>query len=461
MPGLSGLQTLTLIKETNPLLPVVMITKSEEENIMDQAVGAKIDDYLIKPVNPNQILLSIKKNVHNRVLVNEKTTTDYQQAFGKIGQQIGMARTFNEWVDIYKKLTQWSLQISESSDSNIGQVFEMQMSEANNEFGKFIKNNYLKWFSPSNENKPLMSHNVLRNLVFPTIDAGQNVLLILVDNFRFDQWKAIQGLIAPYWRLEKEVIYSTILPTSTQYARNALFSGLMPLEIQRMHPNLWVFDEDDTGKNLFEEELLKLQLQRLGKNYRIHYEKTSTLKSTSSLKSNLKELLKNHLTVLVYNFIDVISHARTEMEMMRQLASDEAAYISLTRSWFKHSDLYTLLKEASAAKVKLVITTDHGTIRVKNPVKVVGDKATSTNLRYKLGKNLNYNPKEVFEIRKPEEAHLPKPNVSSSYIFALGYDFFAYPNNFNYYVKYYRDTFQHGGISIEEMMVPYLEFKPV
>jgi CheY-like chemotaxis protein len=461
MPGLSGLQTLTLIKETNPMLPVVMITKSEEENIMDQAVGAKIDDYLIKPVNPKQILLSIKKNVHNRVLVNEKTTTDYQQAFGKIGQQIGMARSFSEWVDIYKKLTQWSLQISESSDSNIGQVFEMQMSEANNEFGKFIKNNYINWFSPSNEDKPLMSHNVLRNLIFPTIDSGQNVLLILVDNFRFDQWKAIQGLIAPYWRLEKELIYSTILPTSTQYARNALFSGLMPLEIQRMYPDLWVFDEEDTGKNLFEEELLKFQLQRLGKNYRIHYEKTSTLKSTSSLKSNLKEILKNHLTVLVYNFIDVISHARTEMEMMRQLASDEAAYISLTRSWFKHSDLFALLKEASAAKVKLVITTDHGTIRVKNPVKVVGDKATSTNLRYKLGKNLNYNPKEVFEIRKPEEVHLPKPNVSSSYIFALGYDFFAYPNNYNYYVKYYRDTFQHGGISIEEMMVPYLEFKPV
>ena len=460
MPGLSGLQTLALIKETHPMLPVVMITKSEEENIMDQAVGAKIDDYLIKPVNPNQVLLSIKKHVHNRVLVNEKTTTDYRQAFGVLGQQIGMARTFKEWADVYKKLIQWGIQISESSDSNIGQVFQMQMSEANNEFGKFIKNNYHSWFDPKNEERPLMSHNVLRNMVFPIIDSGQNVLLILIDNFRFDQWKAIQGLIAPYWRVEKEVIYSSILPTATQYARNAFFSGLMPLEIQRMHPELWVFDEEESGKNLYEEELLKRQLQRLGKSYRMHYEKAGNL-AGAPVKLNLKEMLKNQLTVLVYNFIDVISHARTEMEMMRHLASDEAAYVSLTRSWFKHSDLFMLLKEAAEANVKLVITTDHGTIRVKKPVKVVGDKATSTNLRYKLGKSLNYNPKEVFEIRKPEDIHLPKPNVSSSYIFALGYDYFVYPNNYNYYVKYYRDTFQHGGISVEEMLVPYLEFKAV
>lgn len=461
MPGLSGLDTLPLIKQLKPTLPVVMVTKSEEENIMDMAVGSQIADYLIKPVNPMQILLSIKKNVHAKDLISEKQVTDFRVEFGVVSQSISQARTTTDWSEIYRKLVMWQLKLVDSSDTSVRQIFDMLLSDANSEFAKFVKNNYISWFDPKHNDKPLLSSNLLRSKVFPIVDTGQPVLLIVIDNFRYDQWKAIEPLLSPEWRIETDETYFSILPTATQYARNAIFAGLMPLEIHKTYPNFWVFDEEDEGKNLFEQDLLVAQLQRLGKNYKIFYEKSNTLKSGQKVVENLKEVLKNNLTVLVYNFVDSMSHARTDSSMMKELAADEAAYLSLTKSWFQHSDLKSLLSEAAKLNVKVIITTDHGAIRVQNPIKVVGDRATSTNLRYKMGKSLNYNPKEVFDVKRPEDAHLPKPNVSSSFIFAFGNSFIAYPNNYNYYVNYYKDTFQHGGISLEEMVVPFVVLSPI
>jgi len=459
MPGKSGLETLSEIKTMKPSLPVVMITKSEEEDIMDQAIGSKIADYLIKPVNPKQILLTIKKNIDTKRLVNQTTTSAYQTAFSELGLKINSARDYKDWQEVYKQLVYWELELERSGDSGMGEVLQMQKADANRDFGKYIKSNYLNWFK-NQDDGPLLSPNILRKKVFPLVDAGEKVIVILIDNLRFDQWKTLQPFISEYLVPIREEFTCSILPTATQYARNAFFAGLMPLEIEKLFPDLWVSDEDEEMKNLYEEELLNHQISRLGKKYKTFYHKVTNVKSGKKVSENVQDLMNYDLSVLVYNFVDMLSHARTDMEMIRELASDESAYRSITRSWFNHSHLLELIKELSTRNLKVVITTDHGTVNVNNPVKVIGDRKTSTNLRYKLGKNLNYNPKHVYDIRKPEEAHLPSSNVTSTYIFATEYDFFVYPNNYNYYSNYYRHTFQHGGISLEEMLIPLVVLEP-
>jgi len=460
MPGLSGLETLDTIKSISPGIPVVMITKSEEEDIMDQAIGAKISDYLIKPVKPNQILLSIKKNIDTKRLVTRRTTSVYQSEFAQIQMLINTAYHFEDWVEIYRKLTYWDLEMESSSDDGLEEILNMQKAEANTGFAKFIKTHYHSWFTAKDDYTPLLSPNVLGEKVIPLLKAGEKICLVVIDNLRLDQWKTIQPVIEDYYSVDTDEVYCSILPTATQYARNALFAGLMPLEIEKHHPGLWVDEEEEEGKNLKEMELLEKQIQRAGLEIKIHYDKINNSRGGKKLVENVANLMNFDLSAVIFNFVDILSHARTEMDMIRELAYDEPAYRSLTRSWFEHSHLIDFLKEISGKKLKLILTTDHGTIRVQNPLRVIGDRKTSSNLRYKQGKNLNYNPKQIFEIKHPEMIHLPKSNISSRYIFATNDDYLIYPNNYNQMVNYYRNTFQHGGISMEEMIIPLVTLNP-
>lgn len=460
MPGLSGLETLTLIKNIYPNLPIVMITKSEEETIMEDAIGSNISDYLIKPVNPHQILLAIKKNLDNKKLISEKTSSSYQKEFRNLGTELNARLNFEQWAELYKRLVYWELELDKSEDSGMREIFNMQKSEASKLFSSFYENNYQDWLSGVSKEKPIQSHTLFREKILPKIIPQETTFLILIDNLRYDQWKAIQPLIEDYFRVESDEIYFSIVPSATQYARNALFSGLMPSQIEKMFPKYWIDEDEEGTKNQFEEELLGEQLKRFGKKLNYSYNKILNLTAGKKLVETLPNLMDKDLNVIVYNFVDMLSHARTEMEIIRELADNEAAYRSITLSWFEHSPLFEIFKYITQRKAKIIITTDHGSVKVTNPVKILGDKNTNTNLRYKFGKNLQYNPREVFEVKNPGSVFLPKNNVTTSYVFCKSTDFFVYPNNYNYYANFYRNTFQHGGISMEEILIPFIILNP-
>lgn len=452
MPGLTGIETLAQIKALKATLPVVMITKSEEEYIMEEAIGSKIADYLIKPVNPNQILLSLKKNLDHSRLVSEKTTSNYQQEFRKIAMDLSMVNTYDEWIELYKKLVYWEIELESINDSGMIEILESQKIEANTQFFKFIKKNYVDWFKNGNDNSPLLSHQLFRKIIAP--ELKEKTLLIVIDNLRYDQLRILEPILNNYYKKKEEVTFYSILPTATQYARNAIFSGLTPLEMEKQHPSYWKNDEDEGGKNLFEKDFLDAQLKRLSLDLKCEYYKITTLQKGKSLALNFNGTKENDLTVIVYNFVDMLSHSRTEMDMIKELASDDKAYRSLTLSWFKNSPLLEIIQKAQQMGLKLIITTDHGTINTTKPTKVIGKKNITTNLRYKTGRSLSYEEKDVLAINNPADVGLPSNSFTSEFIFAKEDLFFAYPNNFNHYVKYFKNTYQHGGISLEEMIIP-------
>ena len=459
MPGLTGLETLQQIKEIQPNTPVVMVTKSEEENIMDQAIGSKMADYLIKPVNPVQILLTLKKNIHRKQIENEVAQTGYQQSFQDIAMQIDACRDITDWKELYRRLVRWELELS-ATGSTMTEMLQMQKEEANNAFAKYVRNNYVQWVEPQGKGtRPMMSMDIFKQKVFPLLNEGKKVFLIVIDNFRYDQWRTVAQEVSPLFDVDDDM-YMSILPTATQYARNAIFSGLMPNKIAEMFPDLWVDEDEEEGKNLNEAPLVQTQIERFRRHDTFSYHKINDSVAGDKVLEHLDELLKNDLNVVVVNFIDMLSHARTESKMVRELANNESAYRSLTLSWFRHSVMSELLPALAQRGCHVVITTDHGSIRVQKAVKIIGDRNTNTNLRYKLGKNLSCSSRDVFVVKNPHQAQLPSPNLSTSYVFATGNSFLAYPNNYNYYVSYYKDTFQHGGISMEEMLIPIVTLTP-
>jgi DNA-binding response OmpR family regulator len=458
MPGITGLETLAKIKEVNSSIPVVLITKNETENLMDEAIGSQISDYLIKPVNPNQVWLSLKKIIDNRRLVAEKTTSDYQQQFRNLFMALNSNPNHTEWMGIYKELVHWELSLQRSDSPEMQEVFQSQKNEANTEFFKFISRNYASWLKEKATDKPVMSHTLMKQKVYPNIEKGVPTFFLLLDNLRFDQWRTIQPIFAENFRLVEEDTFYSILPTATHYARNAIFAGMLPIEIEKRFPQQWKNDDEEGGKNMSEEEFFRASLKAAGKgDLRVSYTKVLNNQAGLEMMNNVHNLLNNDLNVIVYNFVDMLSHARTEMEVLKELAGDEVSYRSITASWFEHSHLHQALKKIADKNIRIILATDHGSVRVKTPVKVIGDKQTTTNLRYKHGRNLNYDPKEVLAYRDPKEIGLPSPTINSSYIFGGEDVFLCYPNNYNHYVNYYKNTFQHGGVSLEEMIVPVIQ----
>jgi CheY-like chemotaxis protein len=455
MPGITGLETLAKIKEMLPHQPVVMVTKNEAENIMEEAIGGQITDYLIKPVNPNQVLLSLKKIIDSKRLVSEKTTTAYQQDFRNLFMALSSNPNHEEWKELYKKLVYWELEMARSDSPEMMEVLQSQKAEANTEFFKFVSKNYAKWIKERSDSGPLLSPDLFKTKVAPYLEQGKPTFLIVIDNLRYDQWKVLQGIIGETFKMLEEDMFYSILPTATQYARNSLFAGMMPIDIEAHFPNEWKNDDEEGGKNLYEETFLRFQLKQLKlDNLKTQYTKITNNDHGKDLEDNIHNYLNNDLSVIVYNFVDMLSHARTEMEVLKELAGDEISYRSLTVSWFEHSPLYRALKKIADKDIQVIITTDHGTQKVRTPSKCVGDRQTTTNLRYKHGRNLQYEAKDVLAFRNPKDAGLPTPNVTSSFIFAKEDVFLCYPNNYNHFVNYYRNTFQHGGISLEEMLVP-------
>jgi CheY-like chemotaxis protein len=458
MPGMDGIETLEQIKNMNPTLPVVMITKSEEESIMEDAIGGKISDYLIKPVNPNQILLTTKRILERSRLQNEKSAQTYLKQFGELSSRIHPKTGWQEWIGIYKELTKWKMDLS-TGDENLMHVLEDQLQEANKEFGRFIESEYQGWLD-ADDGAPLLSPQIINKHVQPHLEKDEKTMFFIIDCMRYDQWLTFEAILSNYYNIETD-FYFSILPTATPYSRNAIFAGLYPLDIERLYPELWKQGQDETSLNRHEEELLQRQLDRAGIDIKFKYEKILNAEEGKKVADKMQNYTQSKFAAFVYNFVDTLVHSRSDSAVIKELAPDESAFRSITEAWFMHSNLLQMFKTLAEENVTVVVTTDHGSVRALRDTKVFGDKDTAKNLRYKYGRNLKADERNtVFFMDNPEAFKLPLVTGVNNYIIAKEDYYFVYPTNYHKFQNKYKDTFQHGGASMEEMILPVATLKP-
>ncbi len=465
MIGMSGLDALPVLKEIDPSTPVVMVTKNEAESVMEDAIGKKIDDYLTKPVNPTQILAACKKFLESDRISQESITQRYLQGFTEITQRLYDRLYWEDWRDIYLKLVNWSIELDRFPQLGFQQTLLDQWRECNSAYSKFVEDNYKDWiFSKDNEDKPVFSPDIVEKFLVPHLKSGDPVFFFVIDCLRVDQWLMMEELLRPFYTFKKDY-YSAILPTATPYARNSIFAGLYPADIQKNYPQYWIneMNTEEHKLNSFEKELLDEQLKRKRVKLKTNtaYVKIHDTEFGKKVESEIMKYANNHLTSIVVNSVDMIAHSRSDYAILKEIAPDEPAYRSLTQSWFQHSSLFGMLKAISEIKnVKIVLTTDHGSIRCMRGVKVIGDKDTSTCLRYKFGKNVKADDRHAMSIKDPTDFRLPRLGLTVNNIIAKEDYYFVYPTDFHFYLQKYRDSFQHGGISLEEMIIPVIEMEP-
>ena len=461
MPGMGGLEALSEIKDISPEIPVVLVTKSEEENLMEEALGGQINDYLTKPVNPSQILLTCKRILERNRLRSEKVSQDYLQSFREISMALMNPLSHEEWIDLYLKLVHFDMSLD--GDEGVRQVLEDQYREANREFGRFIEDNYKEWIGkthePAGEERPMLSHEVVESTVFPVMGKDP-VLFFVIDCMRYDQWVEFERLMYPLFSIEKSYHYS-ILPTATPYSRNAIFSGLLPRDLEQEYPSLWLEgEEDEHSRNRNEEAFLKDLMTRNKVNARMRYEKIVTTQRGREFAQSVSDFTQSELSAIVVNFVDILAHSRSDSAVLKEIAPDERAYRALTRTWFEHSWLYQAFQTLAEKNCTIIITSDHGAVRSLHPTKVIGDRETSTALRYKYGRNLRCDDRHAIFVKSPLEYGLPSRGINTNYIIAKEDYYFVYPTNYNHYVNMYRDTMQHGGVTMEEVILPVIKMVP-